>query len=123
MIGFARAAGVNKEDLKNLLQWRLIYHIRGGAVTNDKKIEMEYVFDLEDRGYVFSLMFFHKKYLAGMLGNLPRGIFFLHFWCVFQVSNRIGFSSQKMWFSVFSNLLPAFQVWQNIEKLFLKYQI
>ena len=92
-------------------------------MTNDKKIEMEFGFGLEDQAYVFSLMFFHKKYLAGMLGNLPRGIFFLHFWCVFQVSNRIGFSSQKMWFSVFSNLLSVFQVGQTIEKLFLKYQI
>ena len=43
MIGFARAAGVNKVDLKNLLQWRLIYHIRGGAVTIDKKMKLRAV--------------------------------------------------------------------------------
>ena len=61
-------------------------------MTNDKKIEMEFGFGLEDHAYVFSLMFFHKKYLAGMLGNLPRGIFFASF--------LVGFSGFKSyWFS------------------------
>ena len=53
-------------------------------MTNDKKIEMEYGFGLQDPIDVFSLMVLHQKYLAGMLGNLPRGIFFASFLLCFS---------------------------------------
>ena len=49
-------------------------------MTNDKTNKIEYGFGHEDQGFVFGLMFFHQKYLAGITKKLTGGFYPLHFW-------------------------------------------
>ena len=70
-------------------------------MTNDKKNKIEYGFGHMDQGFVFGLMFFHQKYLAGITKKLTGGFFPLHSWCVFLAAKRIGFPSQKNVFFCF----------------------
>ena len=70
-------------------------------MTNAKKNKIEYGFVHEDQGFVFGLMFFHQKYLAGITKQLTGGFFPLHFWCVFLAAKRIVFLSQKSVFFCF----------------------